>query len=256
MLQAIDPSTRDIRNRIADTAQGQADRGAHYLMGCFGAAPGGTDNVRHRRLELGEHTEWDNLAIHAGEHRNMDRPEPIRCAGRFERAHGQIISGTALERRVRDYLAAHAAEPVLNWPMFDGVGYPRKAWDEFQERYLWVIGEDCRNKNHFDCLGFVNWVLTQIKGSPVTYGAEQWVNTNLAPITIREGTPQLSDLQPGDLLVRLRSGERIPHIVLVGHSQTVVEAAGIRAGVVKQACDVNRFTHHCRLTNRWLGTHA
>jgi hypothetical protein len=256
MLEAIDASTRDVRNRLVDTALGQADRGAHYLMGCFGAAPGGSDNVCHRRLDLGEHTDWDNLSIHAGEHRNTQRPETIRCAGRFERAHGQIISGSDLERRVRDYLTAHAAEPFENWPLFEGIGYPRKAWDEFQERYLYVIGEDCRNKSHFDCLGFVSWVLTQIKGSEVRYGASQWVNPRIAPVTVREGTPQLRDLEPADLLVRYRPGDAMPHIVIVAYNQNIVEAAGIRAGVIKQPCDVNRFTHHCRLTNRWFRTHA
>ncbi|MDZ7637515.1 MAG: hypothetical protein U5J83_04600 [Bryobacterales bacterium] len=251
MLEAVSEDTRSIRLKIVEVAAAQADAGAHYLTGCFGAVPGGIDNVRRRRLDLGEHPEWGNLAVHAAEHTNLPRPEALRCAGRFERARGQSISGdAALERRVREYLEANSAMPADRWPSFEGMGFPRKAWDEFRENYFWVLGEDCRNKAHFDCIGFVNWVLTQIKRSPVTYSSTQWATEGVAPVTVEEGAPVERNLEPGDILVR--STGRIPHMVLVGENAELIEAAGIRVGVVKSPFDATRFGFHSRIRNRWL----
>jgi hypothetical protein len=251
MLEAVSDDTRSIRLRIVEAAVAQADAGAHYLVACFGATPGGIDNVRHRRLNLGENPAWDELAVHAAEHTNIPGPGAYRCAGRFGRARGQEISGdAALERRVREYLEANRSLPAERWPSFEGIGFPRKAWDEFHRSNFYVLGEDCRNKAHFDCIGFVNWVLTQIKREPVTYSSTQWATEGVAPVTVLEGTPSERNLEPGDLLIR--STGRIPHMAIVGENSELIEAAGIRTGVIKSPFDASRFGFHSRIRNRWL----
>ncbi len=254
MLETVAEDTRAIRLRMVAVAASQADAGAHYLTGCFGASPGGLDVVRRRRLNLGENLEWDNLAVHAGEHTNLlsaQRPDPLRCAGRYGVTGGREIGrDAALQRRIREYLEANRSLDPRQWPSFEGVGYPRKAWDEFNDRYFYVLGEDCRNKAHFDCIGFVNWVLTQLKKEPITYSSAQWSNERVAPVSVEEGPPAAARLEPGDLLIR--GTGRIPHIVIVGEDRQLIEAAGIRVGVVRSEFDASRFGFHSRIRNRWF----
>ncbi len=251
-LQPVNDETRNKRLQLVDAALAQVEARGHYLTGCFGAMPGGADIVRRRQLRLGHDAGWDNLAIRAREHNAVGGRGTLRCSGRFGTGLGREIGrDRATQQRVRDYLAEYSSRDPSQWPLFDGAGYPRKAWDEFNSQDIYVLGEDCAGKPHFDCIGFINWVVTSVTGHTTTYSSSQWATSGVAPVSAVEGRPLERNLEPGDLLIR--SEGRIPHIVMVGRDHELIEAAGIRVGVVRSRFDPSRFGHHSRLTNRFLG---
>jgi hypothetical protein len=244
-MEAVSEETRRIRQKIVDTAKHQVTLGAHYMFGCYGAIPGGSDNVRNRRLELGHETSWDRLAIRSAQHSNVGRVGLIGCPGKFGTGRGRAIDA-ALQRRIREYIADNSSLPSHNWPSFEGMGYPRRAWDEFSDSHIYVLGESCEGKRHFDCIGFVNWAITQVLNRRMTYNIDQWANARVAPVTVRTTVDQ-RHAAPGDILIRGDS-----HIALVESQDHLLEAAGIRVGVVRSAFTASRFTAHARIRNRWL----
>jgi hypothetical protein len=122
--------------------------------------------------------------------------------------------------------------------------YPRSV-ERFQNQEFF-LGEECLTKMHFDCTGFVNWVLTAVGGSNTTYGIDAIKNRGqLGRVETLQGSLNASNLVPGDLLIK---GEG--HIGIVGVNGHVIDAFGEDYGVVcrdHNHAGNNYWTHLCRL---------
>lgn len=145
----------------------EANTSAHYLKGADGGAPGGPGGLFRTPRCIEEPTIGENFGIHACEQGHGS------CSGRWSlvKSQGgrQFNKGDddrdRLLPKYLDELRA-AGFPSSTCKSFEGTGlYPR-----FSQGYLF-LGEDCRGKRHFDCEGFVAWVLVKSIGKdPVTWG--------------------------------------------------------------------------------------
>lgn len=255
-LERIDPATIAIRSRLMEVALEQVRAGCHYLTESAGAVPGESDRWRGRSVRLAESADWSELGIHTAVYQSgAGGRGPMGCAGRYSHAevNGIVIPPrTALEQEVRDYLEANSALPFDQWPKFQGRGFPRKAWNQERRQYFYVVGEDCRNKKHFDCILFVNWVISEVMGRPITFNDRQWQNPRVAPVSVSDRSELVArDMMAGDMV--LRDGGSINHMAFCDGEGNLVEAAGAASGVRRIAFSSARgFTHHLRLRNRFL----
>ncbi|MBN1570385.1 MAG: hypothetical protein JXA73_21260 [Acidobacteria bacterium] len=239
------PETLSIREAIVRKALEAVYQGAHYLTGCYGAYPESSDPVVGRELYLIEDPTLENLGVHAAEIR---QPKVYRCAGRYEAAGGRPLDPDIRADRqlLRDYELHNCGSLPGHYSDIGGL-YPRRVQHPTTYKDWYVLGENCHNKMHFDCIGFVNWAVSQVVGLPIQFGIRMWANSNIAPVTV-EDIP-FTELLPGDILTRLNSTPE--HIAIVGHGNRLIQAAGFAQGVVDTPIGAD-YQKHSRITNRWL----
>ncbi|HEX2798825.1 MAG TPA: hypothetical protein VHQ44_04055 [Thermoanaerobaculia bacterium] len=96
-------------------------------------------------------------------------------------------------------------------------------------------GEPCNGKRHFDCVGFLNWILSNAFGSAFVWNISDY-RTRYASqnqhfdLVAERFNPQSHKLLPGDIAV---SGTE--HIGFVVSPNELVEAMDARHGVVLSA---------------------
>jgi cell wall-associated NlpC family hydrolase len=123
-------------------------------------------------------------------------------------------------------------------------------------RHVYVIGEDCRGKRHFDCIQFVNWVIGSALGRLITWSETQW--RDVGPVSKQPAPTDVAQLEPGDLMVRIAGADdaagrrRINHMAVVGNNHLLMEASGYGVGVIKNPYQPGSYTDHLRLHNRYL----
>jgi hypothetical protein len=237
--------TTSIREAIVRKANEPVLQGAHYLTGCYGAYPESCDPVVGRRLFIIEDPTYENLGIHAAEIRI---PNVYRCAGRYEAVGGCQLDTDrdAVRDRLRKYAHDNCGCLPGNYPPIEGL-YPRYVQHPTRDQMLYVLGESCLNKMHFDCIGFVNWVVSQVIGLPLQFGIRMWADSSVGPVMV-EDFP-FSELLPGDILVKLTP--RPEHIAIVGFQRRLIQAAGFGQGVVETPGGTG-YQKHSRITDQWL----
>ena len=148
------------RMLIVTTAMTEVNLSSHYLKGADGGVPGGPSGlVRTPRL-IENLTIGENFGVHGCEQGYFP------CRGRWSLITAQ--GGRQFKKPSHDrdvllpqYLDALKAAgfPSSSCKSFENTGlFPRFSGD-----YLF-LGEDCRNKRHFDCEGFIAWVLVKAVG--------------------------------------------------------------------------------------------
>jgi len=233
----------ETRRAIARKAYEAYLQGAHYLTGCYGAYPESCDPVIGRQLYLIEDPKYDSLGIHAAEIR---MPKVYRCAGRYGKVGGRRLDDSAGRRLLRDYESANSGCLPDEFPSIDGL-YPRYAQHSTTYEKWYLLGESCRNKMHFDCVGLVNWAVSRVAGLSLQFGVRMWGDSAVGPVAVED--PPFSELLPGDILVRLNT--KPEHIAIVGIGGQLIEASGFDKGVI-ESYETGGYHKHSRITDEWL----
>lgn len=234
--------------------------GAHYLNGSDGGFPGTADGLKKRKIELLEEGSWDGLAVHAA------KWSSLTCTGRYGNVGGSYFKpNTKTLDELKTWCEEQRAETsAADWPDFRGGLYPRRLKGKGSTIYL---GEDCRQRRHFDCISFVNWVLTTALQKSYSYSIVQYEGRRdgsgvVAPVTVHDKpfpTPR-----NGDIVTRINWEKKTDeedeveweigskHIGILTATGKVIEAKGSAHGVVISNFNSSKWTALCRLKDAWL----
>ena len=130
-----------------------------------------------------------------------------------------------------DELQSNASDTAsLRWPR------PNSSLNNNSLHHSTVWGESCVDVRHFDCIGFVNWCLSEVLTQPVHYGIGNFVANSVgAPVP-------LAKAQLGDIVTI-----GVDHIGFVSENRTVIEARDSVSGVVESPFSAARWTQCFRL---------
>lgn len=144
------------------------------------------------------------------------------------------------------------------WDSFENTGlYPRLA-----NGYIY-LGEDCWGKRHFDCEGFIAWVLVKALGKDQgtwKKGIEWFQNPENPRLKVYQAqganyvfskheTITQNDILDGDILIRKPGSNGGEHIALACAKGTgVLEASGKSRGVIRSTYKAN-WTQLARIVN-------
>lgn len=254
------------KQKVIDTAREQAVDGAHYLWSTAGNTPGNKDGAWYRSLKAELHDNVPDLSgmnlnsatiatkygVHApmlfAAYASTSDFGLLVCTGRA----GAIESPLALS----DMNANLQKAVDLKWK-----GLTDDQLEELQRNssrisdYRWpransslgnnslhhstVWGESCIDVRHFDCIGFVNYCLSEALNQLIQYGIGNFVARSV-------GTPiAISKAAPGDIVT---IGAQ--HIGIVSESNTVIEAKDAISGVVEGPFSAAAWTQCFRLPDR------
>ena len=189
-----------VRDAIISAAR--ENIGAHYLAGTFGQCPPTADDsittslaplaTPGRSFTFITLRDWRDLAVRATEIFPY-RGARLRCCGRYcayantgERAklglsqHATPAATPTPPARFRTFYdwfnriaalpAGSRTEAFRDRAFGSGDYYPRRHSIVGGNANFVYLGEDCYAKKHFDCLGFVFYVLTRVLHRPMWYG--------------------------------------------------------------------------------------
>lgn len=210
------------RGMLVAAALGQAADGAHYLLGGWGGIPDGPSECG-RPVQLIENRKYSTIAIHTAKNGKQT------CFGRWGEVGGYLFpAGTTTSDKLNKYISENPAHSS-DWKSFEKPNlFPRRLHGEGSAI---ALGEDCRNKRHFDCIGFVYWVLRQYNMTVV------WENHNIR--SFEKGFSAVesvgkcltsSQLWPGDIVTRTNTTPN--HIGIYAGFDRVVHASIENRGVV------------------------
>ncbi len=263
MLESYDKEF--IRLMIVSTAAQQAALGAHYINGSDGGITGmnkageagGGLSADRKILHLEDHT-WESLAVHAAMYGKSV------CKGRYEAVGGYVFvdeskaTTTKIKRisppgafaKLKDqYLKDLESLPLGLEKDFDNTKlYPRRGRSVKGDAIY--LGEDCRGKRHFDCISFVNWVLTFVLQRLIWYEENDYKTGKKmgAEIFPSKHTP----LMNGDIAVRIHNGHE--HIGFLTADGKLIHARYEEAGVQVTGFVMpkDEDTKICRLSDKFL----
>ena len=235
------------------TAAQQAALGAHYINGSDGGITGmnaageaGGGLSASRKIYLLEDNSWEKLAVHASIYGGRV------CPGRYNAVGGEMFQpNTEKLRKLKDEYVPSLAEvpPELAKPFPGTMLYPRRSRSKAGGTIY--LGEDCRNKRHFDCISFVNWVLTSVVGRLIWYAEKDYfsggkMNAQILPAT---HTP----FKNGDIGVRIDASGK-EHIGFLTAYGQMIHAREPEKGVQVSAFEMKKdsFTKICRLPDSFF----
>lgn len=158
--------------------------GCHYLWGAAGATPDGQDGSWYRpgsvNMDRPSSTNPGAPSIFAA---TCDVEDHFVCAGNFKRTRDGDYAHSS-DKELTDYLSSLAAQPSESfWCPYKSRLTPRvvkgKNVDPDKGRAVW--GEDCRYVRHFDCIGFVNFVLSLTTSQRWGFSISQYAAGNVTP---------------------------------------------------------------------------
>ena len=215
--------------------------GSHYINGGYGATPGNNDGHPHRpggialinafdRLdpEL-QRTASKNVAVYAAE---MTVKRYCVCAGNFATYPGARPAAPG-DPDLLDYLARLKNTPDISaWPYFFGQWTPRRAFGpganggDIGGKLVW--GAACDGWRHFDCVGFISFVIWQATG-------KKWANSILGwRMKPNPFAARVFDL-PGEMPGSLEDGDILVkadhHIAFAAADGSLVQAEDTHIGV-------------------------
>ena len=203
--------------------------GAHYIFGGFGNKPDFQDphcipNRYGRRVRLLPN---ENDTIYAAS-TVLGGNQKICCGRRSQVAAWQTYTGEVPPDPTSEQRSA-GIESAQN------VSFPRP---DDEPGATTIYGESCVGKRHFDCLGFLSWLIWRTSGRFVNHKVKTWSTQNPAGTTTIHGfvhnRPETyQGLRPGDILIRYRVPQDgiIGHIGVVSGRNTVIHARGKNLGV-------------------------
>jgi len=194
------------RQEILNFAQGLARDGAHYLWGAEGLRPSRTGGG-FAPVALDPPANATFCAA-----TNTVNNQVFVCAGRCSRrTGGGLIASPDTDARLKAFLAQWAGKPYSQYGWGDELTPRRVKGDnimdyarsiDLTDQVVW--GEGCDDTLHFDCGGFVRWVVKQVCGvtilgishlpNPATMLTPK--NASMASL-VKAGEP----LWPADILV-------------------------------------------------------
>ena len=254
------------KQEFIDTAREQADDGAHYLWSTAGNTPGKNDGAWYRPLKAQLH---DNVPDLTG-----IKLSPARIATKYG-VHAPMLFAAYASTSDFGLLVCTGRAAAVTTPLAlsDMNANLRKAldlkWkdltdDQFDELkrnsnrisdYRWpransslrnkslhhstVWGESCVDVRHFDCIGFVNYCLSEVLNQHIQYGIGNFVARSV-------GTPiSVSKAAPGDIVTK-----GAQHIGIVSENNTVIEAKDAISGAVEGPFSAATWTQCFRLPDR------
>jgi hypothetical protein len=210
------------RFHIASLAMAQAVAGGHYLKGARGGIPGGP-SVLGRSVSLKQEPSWSKLRVHTG----MNSLQT--CYGRWAALSGYLFKpGSSELKELKDYVGIWEKKPMSSWPHFDKPGlFPRRLGGSDSSI---ALGEDCRNKRHFDCIGFIYWVLHEVvpTGKWMNFGINSYSKSGTYWSHL--GMVSAADVKHGDIVTRPAGSPA--HIGFVSLGNKVVHASIESKGVI------------------------
>jgi hypothetical protein len=232
----------DGRHEIFQVAHSQLN--AHYLPGARGGVPG-YGPALDRSVNLLKDPKWASLSI-CGASNSLGY-----CYGRWAAlgSKGYLFQpNTSRLNRLKDWVNAYQDYPVEGWPPFDGYGTtPRRLGSKPGSTI--AMGEDCRGRRHFDCIGFIFWVLNEVVPH------EDWVK-NVIPQyeagfdTIQSlGKIKKSQLKNGDIVTRTSTSPK--HIGIANEEGWVVHASREGDGIKYEPFEKGNWTNVSRVVS-WL----
>ncbi|MER2557758.1 MAG: hypothetical protein ABTQ93_09815 [Candidatus Competibacter denitrificans] len=247
------PDKAHIRALIVATAAQEAALGAHYINGADGGIPGknaageaGGGLSASRKIFLLEDHTWENLAVHAAMYGKSV------CKGRYEAVGGKkfITNQPDLDALKYAYMMELKLLPPGNGKAFAGTGlYPRRGRSKPGDTIY--LGEDCRNKRHFDCISFVNWVLTTVLKRLVWFQEKDYFKGTKMGAKILPATH--IPLMNADIGVRI-DAKGHEHIGFLTVDGKMIHARYPEAGVQVTGflMEKDSFTKICRLPDSFL----
>lgn len=246
-----------MRKLIVSQAVNAIYRGGHYLAGTTGQYTGETDPRLKRTLESVNDPSYKTLGIRTATIGKW------RCRGRCDRVGGRTMPATTATRdAIQNYIRTHQERgiPPAQWIPFEGNLYPRRS----REDGAIYIGESCEGRQHFDCIGLVNYSIRRSIALPATYDMFQWFEGGGGSAEILD-PPEQSKLKDGDILLRMtfKKGakddnklERTEvidgHIALVSKEGVVLEASDFPIGTNHKPYIKKEWTHVARLKEHYL----
>ena len=241
------------RALVVATAAQQAALGAHYINGSDGGITGmnaageaGGGLSASRKILLLEDHSWEKLAVHAAIYGGRV------CQGRYSRVGGEMFQPDTdrLRDLKNDYVPSLADFPAALVKPFPGTMlYPRRS--RSKPGGTIYLGEDCRHKRHFDCISFVNWVLTTVVGRLIWFAEKDYfsgtkMNAQILPAT---HTP----FKNADIGVRIDATGH-EHIGFLTSYGTMIHARDPEKGVEVSAFEMKKdnFTKICRLPDSFF----
>ncbi len=237
-----------VQNRKIITNFARTLVGSHYLWGSGGACPGELNGSAHRPGSV----TWATPSIQPPEFALFAAFCNVKgnyvCAGRFEKVHGHIVAKNDPE--FENFVKGIENVQQGLWEAFPrrltprrvvGVGVPSAG--------KIVFGENCLNVRHFDCISFVNYVLTATTNPPGWTHSEkpkqkkgkqiqEWGDWNGSidnwSTLWTTDVPLKDPAVPGDILIRYyddEKGRHFSHIALLDDDGHVIQAEMASAGV-------------------------
>lgn len=251
-----------LRLMIVATAAQQAALGAHYINGSDGGitgmnspgeAGGGLSEDR-KILHIEDHS-WEKLAVHAAMYGKSV------CKGRYDAVGGYVfmdetkpvstkikkLSPPGAFAKLKDeYLKDLESLPLGQGKDFDGTRlYPRRGRSVAGDAIY--LGEDCRGKRHFDCISFVNWVLTVVLQRLIWFNIAQYQNGTAGGMKKK---PADTPIMNADIVTKLTPDHE--HIGFLTASGKVIHARMPELGVQVSGFNPKEWTGLCRLSDKTL----
>ncbi|HJS52271.1 MAG TPA: hypothetical protein VJ781_10260 [Pyrinomonadaceae bacterium] len=246
--------TRDsVRAIVVATAATQAAQGAHYINGSDGGITGmnavgeaGGGLSASRKIFLLEDYTWDKLAVHSAIYGGRV------CKGRYAAVGGKKFMPVTTElTTLKDVYvpSLSSAAPATVKPFPGTMLYPRRGRSKPGDTIY--LAEDCRHKRHFDCISFVNWVLTTVVGRLIWYEEKDYFSGSKMNAQILPATH--TTFKNGDIGVRIdASGHE--HIGFLNSLGQMIHARDPERGVQISPFEMAKdsFTKICRLPDSFF----
>jgi hypothetical protein len=233
---------------------------SHYINGGYGATPGNSDGHPHRRGGVALINSFDrldpsrrsepnkNLAVYAAE---MKVKKYCVCAGNYATYPGGRAANPA-DPDLLGYLDLLKATPnISDWPYFFDQWSPRRAFGpganggDIGGQLVW--GAACDGWRHFDCVGFISFVIWEATGKAWAHDISQW-RANPNPLGAKVFELPLSwpgSLEDGDIVVKADH-----HIAFAAADGTLIQAEDTQFGVTTRGkFKKEDWTHLVRLTD-------
>jgi NlpC/P60 family len=255
MADGIEPA----KTKVIQLARAQTLAGAHYLWACAGNTPGNSDGAWYRRDKAQLHPNVPDLdgGLNTADNSKYKVYTPTLFAAFADDATGvfpcigrtakfdvplalnlSMTSGAAFDLKLKDLTQDQFDELKQKARDVDKYRWPRPndLLDNNALHHSTVWGESCVGKRHFDCIGFINWLLSEGLNQQIQFGVASYtggkVGTEVA----------VKDAQAGDIVTI-----NVDHIGMISERGTAIEADDKFNGVVEGLIGGKAWTQCFRL---------
>ncbi|WP_027519146.1 hypothetical protein [Bradyrhizobium sp. WSM1417] len=265
--------------------------GSHYIHGAYGATPGLNDGCPCRPGSVGfiadeKHLDPKvkldktlSLAVNAAtttiQHQGK-LPTYSVCAGNYDAPLAPKYPGNKFpsdtDPDLIAYLDSLKGKQPSTWPTKAQYFTPRRTFGPGQNggdgNGLLVWAESCKDKKHFDCVGFIGYCYWKASGAIVQLEISDWRDPNKVGqvYLLKDGWKEDSkekeekykatigrkpaDVMDGDILIKADH-----HIAFVGKNKIIYEAQDSQYGVCATpgfdlATSGNKWTHLVRVVTK------
>jgi hypothetical protein len=178
--------------------------GSHYLWGADGGHPDLKDGMFDSAGQVAtvtmapSNTSASNPVVFAAQ---CSRAGYYVCSGRFQEVPGGRYCDADDHQALVDYLKVLTPGGEAGWPCYCKVFTPRMVkGNNVPAAGKIVWGEDCRNKQHFDCISFINYCYSKnMSNWGLHWEIWQWDNKACGSVEVAKS---LTAMLPADILIR------------------------------------------------------